>query len=232
MSSYLILSIQRAMSLYKKQREETRTILLPSVPNGDEIPSTNAEDTKYIPTSDQDKAVMPIPSPDEDKLVAQVSTCDQQQVEVIASSDQEKVEMSIPPQKLEVPLESPNEKVNEPVAAADSLEMLEEPVPSPDKVKMEVDPEIFDETLPTSAPITSKMEVDPEINQETSKGPVENQAATDTVDTIDKKLVDTKSDPLFFSDRPSEGCESVMPELIESGSVNLSRIHHSPESTH
>lgn len=223
---------QRAMSLYKKQREETRTILLPSVPNGDEIPSTNAEDTKYIPTSDQDIAVMPIPSPDEDKLVAQVSTCDQQQVEVIASSDQEKVEMSIPPQKLEVPLESPNEKVNEPVAAADSLEMLEEPVPSPDKVKMEVDPEIFDETLPTSAPITSKMEVDPEINQETSKGPVENQAATDTVDTIDEKLVDTKSDPLFFSDRPSEGCESVMPELIESGSVNLSRIHHSPESTH
>ncbi|GAA0148525.1 hypothetical protein LIER_07941 [Lithospermum erythrorhizon] len=30
----------------------------------------------------------------------------------------------------------------------------------------------------------------------------------------------------------SEACEAVMPEPIESGLVNLSRIHHSPESTH
>ena len=242
MISYFILSIQRAMSLYKKQREETRTILLPSASKADEIPSTYAEDTKLIPTSDEDKVVTPTPSPDEDKLVEQVSTtCDQPQAEVIASSDQEKVETMIHSQKVEVSLEEeeeeefPIEKMNESVSAADGLMIPEEMVATPDKVNMEADPETREETpLPTPAPISpSKMEVDPEINEETSKDPVENETAMDTLDNIEEKSVDTKHHgPLFFSEMPSEACESVMAELIESGSVNLSRIHHSPESTH
>lgn len=212
------------MSLYKKQREETRTILLPSVPKGDEIPSTNAEeDSEYIPNSDEDKVVMPIPSPDEEKLVEQVSTCDQPP----CYDQTEKVEMLIQSQKLAVPLESPNEKVNETVSAADDLKIPEEMVDTPEKMNMEVDPETREVT-----PIPSKMEVDQVINQETSEDPVENQTDMDTLDNIEEKSVDTKRGPLFFSEMPSEACGSVMPELVESGSVNLSRIHHSPESTH
>ncbi|KAK4365494.1 hypothetical protein RND71_016852 [Anisodus tanguticus] len=48
----------------------------------------------------------------------------------------------------------------------------------------------------------------------------------------DEKFVDTKCGPLPHPDVSSEVFEAVMPESIESGSVNLSRIHHSPESTH
>lgn len=43
---------------------------------------------------------------------------------------------------------------------------------------------------------------------------------------------DNKYDSLLLSDVSSKACEVVMPGSIESGSVNLSRIHHSPESTH
>lgn len=46
------------------------------------------------------------------------------------------------------------------------------------------------------------------------------------------RLVETKSDPLLNSDMFSEASEAMMPESIVPGSVNLSRIHHSPESTH
>ncbi|KAH6760934.1 hypothetical protein C2S51_017883 [Perilla frutescens var. frutescens] len=49
----------------------------------------------------------------------------------------------------------------------------------------------------------------------------------------EEKLVDTtKCDPLLNSDMFSEASEAMMPESVVPGSVNLSRIHHSPESTH
>ncbi|KAL2516706.1 hypothetical protein Adt_12953 [Abeliophyllum distichum] len=43
---------------------------------------------------------------------------------------------------------------------------------------------------------------------------------------------DIKCGPVHNSDVSSEAHEAMMPELIESAPVNLSRIHHSPESTH
>lgn len=46
------------------------------------------------------------------------------------------------------------------------------------------------------------------------------------------KLIDTKCGPLINSDVSSEASETMMPESMVAGSVNLSRIHHSPESTH
>nr|XP_016497596.1 PREDICTED: uncharacterized protein LOC107816395 isoform X3 [Nicotiana tabacum] len=48
----------------------------------------------------------------------------------------------------------------------------------------------------------------------------------------EKEIVDVKCDPLLLPYVSSEAFEAVMPESIEFGSVNLSRIHHSPESTH
>ncbi|KAJ8527021.1 hypothetical protein K7X08_029498 [Anisodus acutangulus] len=48
----------------------------------------------------------------------------------------------------------------------------------------------------------------------------------------EEKFVDAKCGPLPHPDVSSEVFEAVMPASIESGSVNLSRIHHSPESTH
>ncbi|XP_059276339.1 uncharacterized protein LOC132030645 isoform X1 [Lycium ferocissimum] len=48
----------------------------------------------------------------------------------------------------------------------------------------------------------------------------------------EEKFVDAKCGTVPHLDVSSEVFEAVMPESIESGSVNLSRIHHSPESTH
>ncbi|CAN4077580.1 unnamed protein product [Withania somnifera] len=48
----------------------------------------------------------------------------------------------------------------------------------------------------------------------------------------EEKFVDANCGPLPHPDVPSEVFEAGMPESIESESVNLSRIHHSPESTH
>jgi hypothetical protein len=43
---------------------------------------------------------------------------------------------------------------------------------------------------------------------------------------------ETKCGSLVLSEVSSKACEVEMLESIESGSVNLSRIHHSPENTH
>nr|XP_027080262.1 titin homolog isoform X1 [Coffea arabica] len=45
-------------------------------------------------------------------------------------------------------------------------------------------------------------------------------------------LPDSKCGSLLLADVSSKACEVAIPESIESGSVNLSRIHHSPENTH
>jgi hypothetical protein len=43
---------------------------------------------------------------------------------------------------------------------------------------------------------------------------------------------DTKGNPLIFEDGSPKACDALMPGSNESESLILSRIHHSPESTH
>ncbi|XP_028790822.1 nipped-B-like protein B [Neltuma alba] len=52
------------------------------------------------------------------------------------------------------------------------------------------------------------------------------------VPDLHKDDVDTLGDPLIFGDGSSKACDALMAGSNESESLILSRIHHSPESTH
>lgn len=52
------------------------------------------------------------------------------------------------------------------------------------------------------------------------------------VTDLHKDDVDTLGDPLIFEDGSSKACDALMAGSNESESLILSRIHHSPESTH
>lgn len=169
---------QRAMSFYKKQREETREIFVHSLSSGEKI-CYSAENLGFLASSDQEKVVVsvpfanedqrsdrknaavPIPSANEEKLGELAPTCDKRVEEgVVASSSPEKPQMPINSHEIGLPFATSFEKIDEPILA-DSMEDAGEFFLTSNLVKMDVD------------------------------------------------MV-----------------------KIECGSVNLSRIHHSPESTH
>lgn len=119
------------------------------------------------------------------------------------------------------PNEIPSEGVDDSVARNSSdktaqpfMVLPEEPDPILAEEKLEVDvassQEIVDGKISSPSNNTTSL---------VANSPLEEQ----------QELVNTMCGPLVVSDVPSE---AVMPKSIESGSVNLSRIHHSPESTH
>ncbi|KAA8520952.1 hypothetical protein F0562_011625 [Nyssa sinensis] len=220
---------QKAMSLYKKQREEIRAI------NGEKIPLSTVENLEFVPTIDPEKLGSTNDKPGE--LVP--SSCDQIEAEgAVSNSIQEKAELPDSFQKLEASPETMYQKAGEPISP-NSVEKSEEPISTLNTVKMEVDPVLNQETMEqivenkslslenlelSDAHPCVKVE---DVNQASDSGG--NNSANNNEE---QNLVDIKCGTLLFSDVSSEACEPVMPESIECGSVNLSRIHHSPESTH
>ncbi|KAL8063982.1 hypothetical protein ABFX02_01G061600 [Erythranthe guttata] len=88
----------------------------------------------------------------------------------------------------------------------------------------------------------SEQMIDPPLDQitvkteepDSDKDKEEKAEGSETTNNEETKLVDSKFGPLLSSDDvvSSEASEAMMPESMVAGSVNLSRIHHSPESTH
>lgn len=113
-------------------------------------------------------------------------------------------------------------------------EKTEESVPASEHINLEVNsvldlgPEEHDVEMPLSVEDVEGSSAPPP-SSEMKELPAESDGNDEEV-----KLVDTttKCDPLLNSDMFSEASEAMMPESIVTGSVNLSRIHHSPESTH
>ncbi|KAK9274725.1 hypothetical protein L1049_021976 [Liquidambar formosana] len=247
--------LQRAMSLYKKQREEMMPIILPFLSNGEKVPFSTADNLEFVSTSDKEKAAVPVPFLDEDNQPFSneknqpfsnednqemlVPASDQREAEIsVPISDQEIAAMPIPLLKLEVPSATPNEKAVAPVPASFS-EKPEELVSTLKEVKLEVDPVSNQETSKDADEDKSSSLENPVQSATNSPSNIEDmKSANDSGDNHstnsieEQKVVDTICGPLVFSDVSSEACEAVMPESVEFGSVNLSRIHHSPESTH
>ncbi|CAK9143166.1 unnamed protein product [Ilex paraguariensis] len=196
---------QKSMSLYKRQRKETRAV------NGEKISFANG-----TPTSVQGGAAGSNDGKEEELALA----CDQQEAEgALPNSSKGEAEQTISLQKLEVVYATAYPKLDEPILA-DTLEKSEEPISNLNMVKMEVDPR------GERSDAHSHNKIGDVIKSIDSGS---NHAAINCEDQI---FLDTKCGPLLFSDVSSGACEAVMPESIESGLVNLSRIHHSPESTH
>ncbi|KAK2999080.1 hypothetical protein RJ639_022811 [Escallonia herrerae] len=186
---------QKAISLYKRQKEELRAT------NGEFVSFPIVDSLKSVPTCAQSEAGKP------GNLV---SECDEHEEEVCP--------VTVSP------------KLDEPVVA-DTLEKAEELIPTVDKVQMEVDPVSRDAVDIVVDDVVLKNVEAPDACFPGCLGDA-NGSSNVEGNHKEGKLLDTKCGALLFSDVSSEACEAVMPESIESGSVNLSRIHHSPESTH
>ncbi|KAK6158387.1 hypothetical protein DH2020_005701 [Rehmannia glutinosa] len=112
------------------------------------------------------------------------------------------------PQKIDPPVGNITEKPEEPGSALDH-------------VNMEVN-DVEDKPLPAESVEGS----DPPL----PLGHVGDVPMETASNNEELKLVDTKYGPLLNSDVSSEASEAMMPESVIPGSVNLSRIHHSPET--
>ncbi|KAL0331087.1 UNVERIFIED_CONTAM: hypothetical protein Sangu_1654200 [Sesamum angustifolium] len=115
----------------------------------------------------------------------------------------------------------------------DTIETLKEPVSASDPVNMEETFE-FDQGL-VEPDVKEKPLCVGSVEGSDSSFPYELKVAVmeSGSNNDELKFVDTRCSALVNSDDvSSEACEAMMPESIVSGSVNLSRIHHSPESTH
>ncbi|KAF8412118.1 hypothetical protein HHK36_000074 [Tetracentron sinense] len=228
-------AFQIAMALYKKQSENLIATLPVSPFTGSEpekVPTSDGKKLELVPTADkekveepssisnQEKAEEPVLLSDWKKAEEPIPTCDQEKLEEpIPTCDQEKAEGepdSTPcEEKVEEPVQTPYQKAEG---------SPKDPVPAFDQKP--------EEPLPTSH--QEKAELVTTLNWEKSEDAVEDcssflenssRAATDTPSNNDIMCV-----PLINSDSSSEAYEALMPESIESGLVNLCRIH--PESTH
>ncbi|XP_058203577.1 uncharacterized protein LOC131317907 isoform X3 [Rhododendron vialii] len=198
--------LQKAMSLYKKTREVVRAI------NGDNIPIFNVENLVSVVALDQEGACS------NDKP-GDVVECDHQEAVVSALN---KVKSKVSP-------EITTDKIDEPVLG-DGQEKLEAAIAVLKKVEVELN-------------LVSQQQGTLHSIVENKSSPPENVERSDThsLDKVEEVneareskgncsiANDVNCGLSFFSEVSKE---AVMPESVESESVNLSRIHQSPESTH
>ncbi|CAL5430027.1 unnamed protein product [Camellia sinensis] len=204
---------QKAMSLYKKLREDVKAI------NVDKVPFSNVKNLESAPTLDQEVAGL-----DDDKQGEVVPACDQQEAEAAVSVLKDvKMEQVSPATTCE--------KIDEPVLV-DSLEKSESSIAALNEENLELDLVSKQETLDSIVEDKSSDPENVELSEANSPSKVKEVSRAIGSNNDGPKLHDTKCGPSLFSDVSSEACEAVMPESIESTMVNLSRIHQSPESTH
>ncbi|KAL3498993.1 hypothetical protein ACH5RR_041725 [Cinchona calisaya] len=206
---------QKAMTLYKERREEFLVI-------SGKNTTLDRLCNKSIVNSDQE-----IRLPDNNEAEQLISADDELQPEDVYPNCNEEVK----PPVLVPKLEEIYQKLDEPVAA-DILEKSDKTMMNK-RIKEELVTDLeFEERvlhIPLSTKDVESSGVLPTCVEEV-KVPgdsMSNQLASN----MEQTLPDTKCGSLLLPD-VSSTCEVVMQESIESGSVNLSRIHHSPENTH
>ncbi|KAK6935523.1 hypothetical protein RJ641_035678 [Dillenia turbinata] len=218
---------QRAIALYKKQREEMRSSFLPSPPVQEKVAEPDMENEEVVPVSNQEEAAMPLTALNQEKQEEWISAGGGEEMESeVPASDPEKPELLIPVESIKPQM--PDEPIVE-----SSLEKSEESYPA--MVKMEVDQEPGkDLEVKVSSPLKELTTESPN-NAQDGCGVGDSGADCAAADDAEeqKNNIENCQGALLFTDvSSSEACESVNPESVELGSVNLSRIHHSPESTH
>ncbi|KAK7282582.1 hypothetical protein RIF29_11481 [Crotalaria pallida] len=206
---------QRAMDLYQKQRVKllTERELVSVAPSNqmevnESVPTPSLENTQVsVSAADGTKDVL-IPSSEEPKKVEALSPVKEHLEEINQTCDQ-----------LEQDYDSTHSpKIKQEEAAADVGEN-EDKVTS-DKVKSS------DEEENHSMASKNEAKLAPTLQEE--GGNINDEAETTITGTDD----DTKVNPLILEDGSPKVCDALMPGSNDSESLILSRIHHSPESTH
>lgn len=223
---FIVLNLQKAMSLYNKQREQIGLI------NSERVVPSNLADLEAVQTFDSEEAASNV-----DKPGGLASSSNAHKAESTVKDYEVDVDMSGGLRELEEKCPTTGcQKLDEP-GLKDTF--AEHQVSLLNIAEMEVDlaPEqedvlhmIVDDKV-SSMEDVQQSDTLPPGNPEEMQQP-NNREVCLSANNEGMNLIENKCDPLHLSDVPSEACEAVMPGWIESGSVNLSRIHHSPESTH
>lgn len=230
----LLSGLQRAMDLYKKQRVDIVGLLSVAGRTLDIISASNQVMEEQAPICKVEKAEEPIPTLNAEMPSSPMSTVDQKNVEAIA----------LMPENMEEPISTPTQEAQNHVCTPT------------EEVLVAYGGENPGEPLPASSGEKDGMASE-QVNSEVADGeclmPVDNELqATTTLSTdgdninglgktngnnssyyAEERLSDDAIiGPKFFPGGSPRACEALMPGSNESESVILSRIHHSPESTH
>lgn len=221
--------MQRAMDLYQKQSTEIRAKPI-AVDSNLEMVETN------VPASDELKAEEPVPSPDQEASKEAIQTVNQEKAEEpVAVADYEKQEELVPASSQQVQSEEaadaeeaipmvPDAMAPEPEKSADGDESCFLSVGNSSQTAL---------AMAMSADDTDVMGLrkTEDAGDDNMKG-ASNHSADDVDQMLGSPSDAVSSLPSSFPDGSPKACEALVPESNESKSVILSRIHHSPESTH
>ncbi|XP_020211326.1 uncharacterized protein LOC109796103 [Cajanus cajan] len=217
---------QRAIDLYKKhrvnlpnkaevdkiavsnQKQVDESVPIPSLENG-HVSVTASDGTKDVPMPTLESDKVETTSPAKEQLEEIDQTYSQME------QDYDKTGMSSPS----------SGRVNQAAAVADLQE--KEPKITSDKVNSGDAEEDY------SLAAKNEAQLAPTLHGEGDN--IDSKAkTTGFAHCADEKLGlgDTKINPLIVEDGSPKACDALMPGSNESESLILSRIHHSPESTH
>ncbi|XP_043716058.1 uncharacterized protein LOC122664346 [Telopea speciosissima] len=233
---------QRAMALYKESGEMRAKVNALWSPDSEppKVHISFREELEHFPISSEE-VKGPISASNQEEIEGPVPASKEWEAkDSFPASKQEKVEVLLPT--------SIEEKFNETQVSVSALagENREDPEPIPGEGKSE---EMFPKSNHDEVEIVgSTYQEESEAvgdhfsslenaSQVTRKDDDMNDASSARVDPHANSAEERQSfgdlicGPVGFS-HSSEACEALMPESIECGLVNLSRIHHSPESTH
>lgn len=208
---------QKAMTLYKKRREEFEVISGENTTLAKLCNKSIIKCDQEMHLSENNEAEQLLSG--DDKLGPQDSYPNHEQ--------EVKQQVCIP--KLEEVSPEEYEKLDEP-GVADVMEKSDKTIMNA-KIKEEpVDDMDFQEQVLVNS--ASVKDVESSTCLEEVVIPSDSMA-NDLASNIEEQIMpESKCGSLLLADVSSKACEVAIPESIESGSVNLSRIHHSPENTH
>lgn len=227
--------LQKAMDLYKKQRMEAKGMSFVAGGRLDIILASNQKNMEakvcevekveqLVSKSDAEMADAPVSSSDEKNALVTVST---DSVKELVSTPGHEMQnhISLGSPKLEMAVEDSSQvEPEEPQTIPNGVEMDSM---SSEQEKLEVDNADGFSLLDNKAslPTNTTLPVDGygvnKVKDDNSIYHAEEGVAVDAI-----------RGPLVIPDGSPKACEALMSGSNESDSVILSRIHHSPESTH
>lgn len=194
------------MTLYEKQKENVM------ITSGKNSASLGMQNSSFLKSdeekqnSEDSKAQELASAGDETQPVGMVGNCDVE-VKMEEVSSDKTVASNV--EKQEEAMEEEDARLHEQpevqACVQNSIMPLESPEPSADDLPVSVE-----EVMPPSNSM---------VKQWADRN-------------VEETMPDTKCGSLVLSEVSPKACEVEMLESIESGSVNLSRIHHSPDNTH
>lgn len=232
----MLSDLQRAMDLYKKQRVEVVGLRSVSGVTLDIISASNQEKgEEQAPICDVVKAEEPVPNLAAAMQSVPLPTVDQKKVEAVSAAVmKENMEESFltPTQEVQNHVSTPSVKM-ELLGQVYGGENPGKPLPISSEEKKavmaseEVNVEVADGDCALTVDNESQMTMDGDINR------LGKSNGSNCANCVEERLLgDAINGPKCFPGGSPRAYEAVVPGSNESESVILSRIHHSPESTH